>query len=186
MSQLIPRGERERFGIFAKRGQDADGDGYTNIEEFLNQTDPQVSDRRPPGFDFEAMQKAIEKDIKLGKLKYGGSTISQQLAKTSFTGGERTMTRKAQEALITIWLEAWLSKEEILKLYLDRSYLGGGNYGLVQTRDGLIHRVLPGNHLGQNDGRVTAVSDSRITLVEIIPDGLGGYLERPAALALAD
>ena len=64
--------------------------------------------------------------------------------------------------------------------------LGGGNYGLVQTRDGLIHRVLPGNHLGQNDGRVMTVSDSRITVIEIIPDGLGGYLERPAALALAD
>jgi len=64
--------------------------------------------------------------------------------------------------------------------------LGGGNYGLVQTKDGLIHRVLPGNHLGQNDGRVMAVADAKITLVEIVPDGLGGYLERPAALALAD
>ena len=64
--------------------------------------------------------------------------------------------------------------------------LGRGNYGLVQTKDGLIHRVLPGNHLGQNDGRVMAVNDARITLVEIVPDGLGGYLERPAALALAD
>ena len=64
--------------------------------------------------------------------------------------------------------------------------LGAGNYGLVQTKDGLIHRVLPGNHLGQNDGRVMSVSDARITLIEIVPDGLGGYLERPAALALAD
>ena len=64
--------------------------------------------------------------------------------------------------------------------------LGGGNYGLIQTKDGLIHRVLPGNHLGQNDGLVKAVNDARITLVEIVPDGLGGYLERPAALALAD
>ncbi len=64
--------------------------------------------------------------------------------------------------------------------------LGAGNYGLVQTKDGLIHRVLPGNHLGQNDGRVMAVGDAKITLVEIVPDGLGGYLERPAALALAD
>ena len=64
--------------------------------------------------------------------------------------------------------------------------LGGGNYGLVQTKDGLIHRVLPGNHLGQNDGRVMSVNDAKITLVEIVPDGLGGYLERPAALALAD
>jgi type IV pilus assembly protein PilP len=64
--------------------------------------------------------------------------------------------------------------------------LGGGNYALIQTKDGLIHRVLPGNHLGQNDGRVMSVSDARVTLVEIVPDGLGGYLERPAALALAD
>jgi type IV pilus assembly protein PilP len=64
--------------------------------------------------------------------------------------------------------------------------LRGGNYGLVQTKDGLIHRVLPGNHLGQNDGRVMGVTDAKITLIEIVPDGLGGYLERPAALALAD
>ena len=64
--------------------------------------------------------------------------------------------------------------------------LGGARYGLVQTKDGLIHRVLPGNHLGQNDGRITSVNDARIALVEIVPDGLGGYLERPAALALSD
>ena len=64
--------------------------------------------------------------------------------------------------------------------------LGASNYGLVQTRDGLIHRVLPGNHLGQNDGRITSVNDARIAVVEIVPDGLGGYLERPAALALSD
>jgi type IV pilus assembly protein PilP len=64
--------------------------------------------------------------------------------------------------------------------------LGGGNYGLVQTRDGLIHRVLPGNHVGQNDGRVMSVSEARITVIEIIPDGLGGYIERSAALALTD
>ncbi len=64
--------------------------------------------------------------------------------------------------------------------------LGGANYGLVQTRDGLIHRVLPDNHVGQNDGRVMTVSDARITVIEIIPDGLGGYLERSAALALTD
>ena len=62
--------------------------------------------------------------------------------------------------------------------------LGGGHYGLVQTRDGMIHRVLPGNHLGQNDGRVMSITDARISLIEIVPDGLGNYLERPAALAL--
>ncbi len=62
---------------------------------------------------------------------------------------------------------------------------GGKTYGLVQTKDGLIHKVLPGNYVGQNDGRVTAIGDSRITVVEIVPDGMGGYMERPAAIALA-
>jgi len=64
--------------------------------------------------------------------------------------------------------------------------IGGAYYGLLQTRDGLIHRVLPGNHIGQNDGRVMSISDARISVTEIVPDGLGGYLERPAALALSD
>ena len=64
--------------------------------------------------------------------------------------------------------------------------LHGRNYGLVQTRDGLVHRVLPGNHLGQNDGRITAIQDGEISLIEIIPDGMGGFIERPAALALSD
>jgi type IV pilus assembly protein PilP len=62
--------------------------------------------------------------------------------------------------------------------------LNGNNYGLVQTKDGLLHRVLPGNHLGQSDGRITDITPSKINLVEIVPDGLGGYMERPAALAL--
>jgi type IV pilus assembly protein PilP len=59
-------------------------------------------------------------------------------------------------------------------------------YGLVQTSDGLIHRVVPGNYLGQNDGRITDISESEITLVEIISDGIGGYIERDAAVGLSD
>jgi type IV pilus assembly protein PilP len=64
--------------------------------------------------------------------------------------------------------------------------LGETNYGLVQTSDGLIHRVVPGNYMGQNDGRIVAITDSEIELIEIISDGIGGYLERDAAVALAD
>jgi len=59
------------------------------------------------------------------------------------------------------------------------------SFGLVQTADGLVHRVTVGNHMGQNYGRIVAITDSQIQLVEIISDGLGGYLERPAAIALA-
>jgi type IV pilus assembly protein PilP len=61
----------------------------------------------------------------------------------------------------------------------------GRVYGLVRTKDGLIHRVLPGNYLGQNDGRISQIQDAKITVTEIVPDGLGGYMERPAALALS-
>jgi len=64
--------------------------------------------------------------------------------------------------------------------------LGETQFGLVQTSDGLIHRVVPGNYMGQNDGRIVVVSESEIELVEIISDGIGGYLEREAAVGLAD
>ena len=64
--------------------------------------------------------------------------------------------------------------------------LGGTNYGLIQDSDGLIHRVVPGNYLGQNDGRVVGITESEIQVVEIISDGIGGYLEREAAVALND
>ncbi|MFI4867938.1 MAG: pilus assembly protein PilP [Steroidobacterales bacterium] len=62
--------------------------------------------------------------------------------------------------------------------------LGGSHYGLVATKDGRVHRVVVGEHLGTNDGKITDITPSKIALVEIIPDGLGGYIERPAALGL--
>lgn len=61
---------------------------------------------------------------------------------------------------------------------------GGQFYGLVQAKDGRVQRVLVGNHMGQNEGRITAITPTKISLTEVVPDGLGGYLERPAALAL--
>src|SRR5579862_1108834 len=62
--------------------------------------------------------------------------------------------------------------------------LGSRMYGLVQTKDGLVHRVSDGNYLGQADGKITDITPAKITLTEIVPDGLGGYMERPAALGL--
>ena len=65
-------------------------------------------------------------------------------------------------------------------------HIGETQYGIVQTSDGLIHRVVPGNYLGQNDGRINDISESEIELVEIISDGIGGYIERDAAISLSD
>ncbi|MBX5463144.1 MAG: pilus assembly protein PilP [Steroidobacteraceae bacterium] len=64
--------------------------------------------------------------------------------------------------------------------------LGGKYYGLVQTKDNLVHRVTVGNYMGQSDGRITEITPSKISLIEIVPDGLGGYIERPAALGLTE
>jgi type IV pilus assembly protein PilP len=62
--------------------------------------------------------------------------------------------------------------------------LSGRIYALVRTKDGLVHRVSSGNYLGQAEGKITDITASKISLIEIVPDGLGGYMERPAGLAL--
>ena len=64
--------------------------------------------------------------------------------------------------------------------------MNGRTYGLIQTQDGLVHRVLPGNRVGQSDGRITAIEEGKISLIEIVTDGVGGFIERPAAIALSE
>ena len=65
-------------------------------------------------------------------------------------------------------------------------HLGNTTYGLVQSKDKLVHRVVVGNYIGQADGRITSITPTKILVTEIVPDGLGGYIERPAALGLTD
>jgi type IV pilus assembly protein PilP len=62
----------------------------------------------------------------------------------------------------------------------------GQLFGLLQTTDTLVHRVSMGNYVGQNDGKIIAIDDSEIRVVEIIPDGIGGYMERPATISLGE
>ena len=64
--------------------------------------------------------------------------------------------------------------------------IGGNLYGLVKVKEGLVYRVRPGNYMGQSDGKIGDVTASKISLTEIVPDGLGGYMERPAAMALSE
>ena len=83
------------------------------------------------GFDYEAMQKAIEKDIKEKKFKLGGSTISQQLAKNLFLSPSKNPVRKLREAIITWRMEKALSKKRILELYLNVAEWGDkGIFGI--------------------------------------------------------
>jgi len=81
------------------------------------------------GFDWEGIQRAIEKNQKRGKSVAGGSTISQQLAKNLFLSGDRSLARKGQEAVITLMLETAMSKRRILELYLNVAEWGEGVFG---------------------------------------------------------
>jgi monofunctional biosynthetic peptidoglycan transglycosylase len=81
------------------------------------------------GFDWEGIQKALEKNERRGKVVAGGSTISQQLAKNLFLSGAKTPWRKAQEAVITVWLELFWSKRRILEVYLNVVEWGEGVFG---------------------------------------------------------
>jgi len=81
------------------------------------------------GFDWQGIQKAMEKNQKRGKVVAGGSTISQQLAKNLFLSSAKTPWRKAQEALITVWLELLWDKQRILEVYLNVVEWGEGIFG---------------------------------------------------------
>ena len=82
------------------------------------------------GIDPRGIGRAMVANMQAGGVRQGGSTITQQLAKTSFLSSDRSMKRKAQEVIISFWLEAWLTKDEILSRYLSSVYFGDGVYGL--------------------------------------------------------
>ncbi len=82
------------------------------------------------GIDVPGTLRAVVTNAKAGGVVQGGSSISQQLAKNLFLSNERTIERKVKEAFLAIWLETRLTKNEILKLYLDRAYMGGGTFGV--------------------------------------------------------
>ena len=86
--------------------------------------------RRHWGVDPRAIGRAMVANASAGGVKQGGSTITQQLAKTSFLSSDRSYKRKAQEVIIAFWLEAWLTKDEILSRYMSSVYFGDGVYGL--------------------------------------------------------
>ena len=82
------------------------------------------------GIDFLGLTRALSENVRANGVVQGGSTLTQQLAKNLFLTNERTIQRKIKEAFLSIWLEANLSKKEILQLYLDRAYMGGGTFGI--------------------------------------------------------
>lgn len=82
------------------------------------------------GFDPVALVRAVVANVRAGRVRQGGSTLTQQLAKNVFLKPDRTLRRKVQELLLAFWLEANFTKEQIFTLYINRVYLGSGTYGV--------------------------------------------------------
>jgi penicillin-binding protein 1A len=82
------------------------------------------------GIDIAGTVRALVSNARAGGVVQGGSSLTQQLAKNLFLSNERTIERKVKEAFLALWLETRLTKNEILKLYLDRAYMGGGAFGV--------------------------------------------------------
>jgi monofunctional biosynthetic peptidoglycan transglycosylase len=105
------------------------------------------------GFDWEGIQRAIEKNQKRGRPVSGGSTISQQLAKNLFLSGERSLVRKGQEAVITLMLETVMSKRRILELYLNVAEWGEGVFGA---------EAAARHHFGVSAANLSAAQSARL------------------------
>ncbi len=86
--------------------------------------------RQHIGIDPLGLLRAAGKNLLAGKVVEGGSTITQQLAKNLFLKPERTIRRKVQEVILSLWLETKFTKDEILEIYLNRVYFGSGSYGV--------------------------------------------------------
>lgn len=125
------------------------------------------------GFDFEAIQKAIEKDFRQGRLKAGGSTISQQLAKNLYLTPARNPVRKIKEAILTWRLERNLTKRRIIEIYLNVAEWGEGIFGI---------EAAARHYFGKSATELTAREAAALAAVlpsplRYNPTGKGRYVE---------
>ncbi len=105
----------------------------TRLPKHVPQAFMAIEDRRfytHWGVDPRGISRAMWNNARAGRMREGGSTITQQLAKNAFLTSDRTAGRKLRELMIAFWLEAWLSKDEILSRYLSNVYFGDNVYGL--------------------------------------------------------
>jgi len=94
------------------------------------------------GIDFIGLARAMSENARAGGVVQGGSTLTQQLAKNLFLTNERSLERKIKEAFLALWLETNMSKKEILSLYLDRAYMGGGTFGAAAAAQFYFGKTL--------------------------------------------
>lgn len=102
------------------------------------------------GIDFLGLARAMTENARAGGVVQGGSTLTQQLAKNLFLSNERTIERKIKEAFLAVWLESNLSKKEILRLYLDRAYMGGGTFGAAAAAQFYFGKAIADVNLAES------------------------------------
>lgn len=132
------------------------------------------------GFDWDAMQKAYERNLAKGKVVAGGSTISQQLAKNLFLSSDRTWWRKLQEAAITLMIETIMTKRRILEIYLNVIEWGDGVFGA---------EAAARYHYGATAGSLTPAQSARLAAMVPSPRRYGpgrntAYLQRRTEIIL--
>ncbi|MBK8062766.1 MAG: monofunctional biosynthetic peptidoglycan transglycosylase [Betaproteobacteria bacterium] len=117
------------------------------------------------GFDWEGIQKALEKNEKKGRVVAGGSTISQQLAKNLFLSGSRSWIRKGQEAAITWMIESVMDKRRILEMYLNVAEWGNGVFGAeaVDREEERDHHRAHGRGADTLTARLRAPAQLRVS-----------------------
>ncbi|MFK4384099.1 transglycosylase domain-containing protein [Bradyrhizobium sp. USDA 223] len=129
------------------------------------------------GIDIAGTARALVTNAQAGGVRQGGSSITQQLAKNLFLSNERTIERKVNEAFLAIWLEWRLTKNEILKLYLDRAYMGGGTFGV----DGAAHF-----YFNKSARDVTLAEAAMLAGLFKAPTKYAPHINLPAARARAN
>ena len=121
-------------GVLARYGESKGKNIHVDeMPEHLIHAILATEDRRfydHPGIDIYGITRAMYINIRKGRFVQGGSTITQQLAKNLFLSHDRKLARKIKEALLALWLERELTKDEILSAYMNRVYLGSGTYGV--------------------------------------------------------
>lgn len=129
------------------------------------------------GIDFLGLLRAMNENAKAGGVVQGGSTLTQQLAKNLFLTNERSLERKIKEAFLALWLEANLSKKEILRLYLDRAYMGGGTFGAAAAAQ---------FYFGKNITDVNLAESAMLAGLFKAPAKYAPHVNLPAARARAN
>lgn len=129
------------------------------------------------GIDPIGTARALMVNTKDGGVVQGGSSITQQLAKNLFLSNERSIERKIKEAFLAVWLENHLTKDQILKLYLDRAYMGGGAHGVVAAAE---------YYFGKSAKDLTLAESAMLAGLFKAPTKFAPHINLPAARSRAN